>query len=207
VNDVILTLCGGALRLYLEEKGELPSASLTAMAPISVRTESERGKAGNQVSAMRVTLRSDLADPAERLRAVFEGTQRSKALTNAIGARLLTDYTQFVPGMLAGLAARSYARLGLANRMNPLFNLVLTNVPGPQVPLYSGGARLVANYGMGPVLDGLGLIVPIMSYCGEVMVSFTSCREMLPDPERFEECLRESYDGLRQATLGLDASS
>ena len=207
VNDVILTLCGGALRRYLEEHGELPETSLSAMAPISVRTESERGAAGNQVSAMSVTVRSDVADPAERLRAVFEGTQRSKALTNAIGARLLTDYTQFVPGMLAGLAARSYARLGLANRMNPLFNLVITNVPGPQVPLYSGGARLVANYGMGPVIDGLALIMAVFSYCGETTVSFTSCREMLPDPERFEACLRESYDELRQATLGLDVRS
>jgi WS/DGAT/MGAT family acyltransferase len=207
VNDVILTICGGGLRSYLESKGELPKESLIAMAPISVRTEQERGSAGNQVSVMNVTVRSDVADPTQRLRAVFEGTQRSKALTHAVGARLLTDYTQFVPGMLAGLGMRGYTRFGLANRHTPLFNAVITNVPGPQVPLYSAGARLVANYGAGPVLDGMGLIMPIFSYCGEVTASFTSCREMLPDPEFFEDCLRESYDDLRAATLEAGAKA
>ena len=206
VNDVILTICGGGLRKYLETKRELPKESLVAMAPISVRTEQERGTAGNQVSMMNVTVRSDVEDPAQRLQAVYDGTQRSKTLTNAIGARLLTDYTQFVPGMLAGLGMRAYTRLGLAQRHTPLFNVVITNVPGPQVPLYSAGARLVANYGAGPVLDGMGLMMPIFSYCGEVTVSFTSCREMLPDPELLEDCLRESFDDLKQATLGAGAS-
>jgi hypothetical protein len=109
--------------------------------------------------------------------------------------------------MLAGLGMRGYTRFGLANRHTPLFNAVITNVPGPQVPLYSAGARLVANYGAGPVLDGMGLIMPIFSYCGEVTASFTSCREMLPDPEFFEDCLRESYDDLRAATLEAGAKA
>jgi WS/DGAT/MGAT family acyltransferase len=204
VNDVILTICGGALRKYLEGKRELPKDSLVAMAPISVRTERERGTAGNQVSMMNLSVRSDVEDPAERLRAVFQGTQRSKALTNAIGARLLTDYTHFVPGMLAGLGMRAYTRFGLAERHTPLFNVVVTNVPGPQVPLYSAGARMLASYTAGPVLDGMGLIMPVLSYCGEVTVSFASCREMLPDPEFFEDCLRESYDDLKAATLGAE---
>jgi WS/DGAT/MGAT family acyltransferase len=202
VNDVIVTVCGGALRRYLEAKGELPDESLIAMAPISVRAASEAGAAGNRVSTMSVAVRSDIADPAERLEAVFRGTQSQKKLSEAIGASLLTDMTQFMPGMLAGLAARAYTRLGLANRVKPFFNTVITNIPGPQTPLYSAGARLVANYGMGPILDGMGLIHPIFSYCGEVTVSFTSCREMLPDPEFYEECLQASFDALSAATLG-----
>jgi WS/DGAT/MGAT family acyltransferase len=202
VNDVILTVCGGALRRYLEAKRELPETSLIAMAPISVRSDDEKGAAGNRVSTMSVSVRSDLEDPAERLEAVFRGTQSQKKISEAVGANLMTDATQFLPGMLAGLAARAYTRLGLANRLNPIFNTVITNVPGPQVPLYSAGARLVANYGLGPILDGMGLIHPIFSYCGEISVSFTSCREMLPDPEFYEECLEASYRDLCAATLG-----
>ena len=202
VNDVILAVCGGALRRYLEAKGELPEESLIAMAPISVRAAADAGTAGNRVSTMSVAVRSDIADPAERLEAVFRGTQSQKKLNEAIGASLLTDMTQFMPGMLAGLAARAYTGLGLANWVNPFFNTVITNVPGPQTPLYSAGARLVANYGMGPIMDGMGLIHPIFSYCGEVTVSFTSCREMLPDPELYEECLQASFDALVTAVLG-----
>ena len=202
VNDVIVTLCGGALRKYLEAHEELPAQSLIAMAPISVRTEDQKGSAGNRVSTMSIAVRSDVADPAARLQAVHESTQHSKKLSNAIGANVMTDATQFIPGSLAGLAARASARLGLANRIRPFINTVITNVPGPQTPLYSAGARLVAMYGMGPVMDSMGLIHPIFSYCGGVTVSFTSCREMLPDPDFYEDCLRASYDELKAATLG-----
>jgi WS/DGAT/MGAT family acyltransferase len=205
VNDVIVTICGGALRKYLEAHGELPAESLIAMAPISVRSEDERGTAGNRVSTMLLPVRSDVADPAERLNAVHEATSHSKKLTGAIGARLLSDYTQFVPGTLAGLAARASWRLGLANRVRPFLNTVITNVPGPSIPLYMGGARLVANYGQGPVMDGMGLIHPIFSYAGKVTISFTSCRELLPDPELYEDCLRGAFEELRAATIGAPA--
>jgi len=205
VNDVILSVCGGALRRYLEAKDELPGSSLIAAAPISVRSEAETGTAGNRVSMMSVTVRSDVEDPAKRLEAVFRGTRSQKKISEALGATLMTDVSQFLPGMLAGLAARAYTRLGLANRLNPLFNTVITNIPGPQVPLYSAGARLVANYGLGPILDGMGLIHPIFSYCGEISVSFTSCRAMLPDPGFYEECLQASYHALAAATLGTAA--
>ncbi|MEN8158862.1 MAG: wax ester/triacylglycerol synthase family O-acyltransferase, partial [Myxococcota bacterium] len=117
VNDVILTVCSGALRRYLEHHGELPEDSLVAMAPISVRTEEERGVAGNKISAMSVTLYTQIPDPLERLEKVHEGTQDSKATANALGARTMTDITQVLPGTLSGLAARLYSRLGLANRV------------------------------------------------------------------------------------------
>jgi diacylglycerol O-acyltransferase / wax synthase len=207
VNDAILSICGGALRRYLEAKGELPEESLIAAAPISVRSEREAGSGGNRISMMSASVHSEIADPAARLEAVHRGTQSQKKISQAVGASLLTDVTEFLPGMLAELAALAYTRLGLANRISPLFNTVITNVPGPQVPLYSGGARLVANYGMGPILDGMGLIHPIFSYCGEVTLSFTSCREMLPDPEFYEECLHAAYHDLAAATLGSGAPS
>jgi WS/DGAT/MGAT family acyltransferase len=201
VNDVVVTVCGGALRKYLQSKRELPQESLVAMAPISVRTEGQRKDAGNHVSGMLLPVRSDIADPRKRLIAVHEATTHSKELTNAVGARLMTDYTQFIPSSTAGLAARLYTRWGLANAITPMFNCVITNVPGPQVPLYSVGARLVAHYGLGPILDGMGLIMPVFSYCGAITISVTSCRDIVPDPEFFAQCIQESFDELKAATL------
>jgi diacylglycerol O-acyltransferase len=202
VNDVVLAVCGGALREYLRDKNELPHQSLLAMAPISVRTETQRGTAGNQVSAMVVPLHTDIGNPLERLSAVHEGAAQSKALTQAVGARLLTDYSQFIPSSVAGLAARLYSRFGLANRTNPFFNTVVTNVPGPQQPLYFCGARLVTTYGMGPIGDGLGLIHPVFSYCGQITIAATSCRKLMPDPAFYSKCLQDSFDELKAATLG-----
>jgi WS/DGAT/MGAT family acyltransferase len=199
VNDVVLTVVGGALRRYLSHHGELPEASTVAMAPISVRDKDQTTTQGNRVSAMSVLLRSDVEDPLARLEAVNAGTQQSKALTEAVGAKLMTDFSQFIPSSLAGLAARLYTRAGLASRIRPIFNCVVTNVPGPQVPLYSGGARLVTQYGLGPIVDGMALIHPVFSYCGEITISFTSCREIMPDPHFYAACIEESFHELREA--------
>jgi WS/DGAT/MGAT family acyltransferase len=199
VNDVVLAVCSGALRRYLERHGELPAESLVAMAPISVRSESQRGTAGNQVSAMAATLFTQVADPLERLARVYRGTQGSKATANALGARTMVDISQVVPGTLSGLAARLYVRLGLANRVQPFLNTVITNVPGPQVPLYFTGAKMVALYGIGPVMDGMGLIHPVFSFSGRISISFSACREQLPDPAFYADCLQASFDELLAA--------
>jgi WS/DGAT/MGAT family acyltransferase len=199
VNDVVLAICSGALRRYLEHHRELPEESLVAMAPISVRAPSEEGSAGNKISMMSVTLFSDEADPIERLRKVYGGTRASKATAEAVGARTLTDMSQFVPGALAGLAARLYTRLGLANAVTPFLNTVITNVPGPQIPLYFTGARMVGLFGLGPVMDGMGLIHLVFSYSGRISISFTACRQMLPDPGFYAECLQASFDELLAA--------
>jgi hypothetical protein len=91
--------------------------------------------------------------------------------------------------------------------VKPFLNTVITNVPGPQVPLYSSGAKLLVQYGMGPVMDGMGLIHPIGSYNGTAVIAFTSCREMLPDPDFYEACIRESFAALKQATMGAPPQS
>ncbi len=205
VNDVVLTVVGGALRAYLQEKNELPDQSMIAMAPISVRGTEGKGKMGNQVAAMTVALGTGIADPLERLNSVHDHAARSKAMTNAVGAKLMTDYSQFIPSTTAALAARLYTEYGLAERMNVPFNCVVTNVPGPQFPLYSAGARMVTQFGLGPIFDGMGLIFPVLSYCGWITISLTSCREMMPDPGFFGRCLEESYGALKDATGVEDA--
>lgn len=201
VNDVVMTIVGGALRKYLKAKSELPRESMVCMAPISVRTPGEKNTLGNQVSAMTIPIGTHIADPFGRLQYVHEEAQNSKALTNAAGARQMSEYAQFMPSTLSGLAARLYVRLGLANRIAPMFNTVITNIPGPPVPLYMNGARLVTQYGLGPVFDGMGIIHPVFSYCGRITISFTSDRGIMPDPEVYAECLQESFEELKAAAM------
>ncbi|WEK02372.1 MAG: wax ester/triacylglycerol synthase family O-acyltransferase [Candidatus Sphingomonas phytovorans] len=202
VNDVILAIVGGGLRTYLEDKNELPRESLTAMAPISVRGEGEKTALGNLVSAMVIPLGTHIADPLARLKYVHDEAVNSKAMTNAVGARSLADYSQLIPSGLAGLAARLYTRVGAANTHAPVFNTVVTNVPGPRVPLYFCGAKMLASYGTAPVFDSMGLINPVYSYGDTIAISFTADRGMMPDPEKYAAALQSSFEALKAATLG-----
>jgi hypothetical protein len=106
-----------------------------------------------------------------------------------------------MPSTLSGLAARLYVRLGMANRIAPMFNTVITNIPGPPIPLYMNGARLVTQFGLGPVFEGMGIIHPVFSYCGRISVAFTSDRNIMPDPESYANCLQESFEELKAAAL------
>jgi WS/DGAT/MGAT family acyltransferase len=201
VNDVILAIIGGGLRDYLMSRDALPGESLTAMAPISVRAEGEKAALGNLVSAMMVQLGTHIADPADRLRYIHKEVQNSKAMTNAVGARTLTDYSQFLPSALAGLGARLYSQLGVSNLHSPVFNCVATNVPGPRIPLYLAGAKLVRMMGTGPIFDGMGLINTIYSYGPDIAISFTSDRQIMPDPANYAAALQRSFDALMAADM------
>jgi WS/DGAT/MGAT family acyltransferase len=199
INDAVLALIGGALRRYLDAKGELPKDSMIAMAPVSVRSTEQGGTAGNQVSGMLVALGTHIADPMERLAHVHREALNSKAMTAAIGARTMTDYSQFIPSSLAALAARLYTEMGLSDYTTPIMNCVVTNVPGPQRPLYFAGAEAVKMVGLGPIYDGMALIHVVFSYCGEIAVSFTSCREILPDPGFYAECIQATFEEMQAA--------
>ena len=202
VNDAILAVIGGGLRNYLVSKNELPDQSLTAMAPISVRQEGEQAALGNLVSAMVVSLGTHIADPLERLAHIHLDAVNSKGLTNAVGARTLTDYSQLIPSGLAGLGARLYTRLGVANATAPVFNVVATNVPGSRVPLYFCGAKMIKMFGLGPIFDSMGLINTIYSYADDIAISFTCDRDMMPDPSEYADALRASFDTLLAAARG-----
>ncbi|HEU4821674.1 MAG TPA: WS/DGAT domain-containing protein [Qipengyuania sp.] len=204
VNDVFLAIVGGALRKYLVSKGDLPDKTLTAMAPISVRAAGEKGDMGNQVAAMVAPLGSHLADPAERLSFVHSQTINSKAMTEAIGARNMTEASKVAPALWMSLGAQLYTRLGLANRGAAApFSTVVTNVPGPPVPIYSAGARLESMMGMLCLTDGLGLGHIVQSYCDEATVTFTACRDLMPDPEFYAQCIQDSFEELRDAAAAI----
>lgn len=204
INDVFLAIIGGALRRYLIAKHELPEASLTAMAPISVRSEGEKNSMGNQVSAMLVPLGSHIDGAAERLRYVHAQTVNSKAMTDALGARQMTEMSKASPALFLALGAQLYSRLGIADVMKPVFNTVVTNVPGPPVPIYSSGAQLVSMHGLLCLTDGLGLGHVVQSYCAQATIGFTACRKVMPDPEFYSECLQASFDEMMAALAAHD---
>jgi WS/DGAT/MGAT family acyltransferase len=201
VNDVALAIVGGALNKYLKAKGELPTDSMAAMAPINIRTKDKLGAGGNQVSQMTVKLCTEIDKPLERLQAVHDGTLDAKELTNAVGAKAMTDYTQFIPATLTASAARLSSSFGLMNQISPAYNCVVTNVPGPQIPLYFTGAKMLTTLGSGPVIDGTGLFHVIGSYCGEFSITATCCRSMMPDPSFYIQCLHESFNDLKEAAI------
>ena len=200
VNDVMLTIVAGAMRAYLQGKNELPTKSLVTGAPVNVRSDEEKTSGGNVVSMMSIALRTDVAAPLERLQAVHEEAVGSKAYMNAVGARTLTDWSNRVPAQVAALGFRTASATGLLSTTKPVFNTIITNVPGPQVPLYMAGARMVRSFGAGPCLDGNGLFQVITSYAGQIAISFQSCRNMMPDPGEYEACLAKSFAELRDAS-------
>lgn len=206
VNDVIVTVCGGTLRRYLKARNELPAESLVAMAPMSIRPDDKRDAAGNLVTAMSLPIRTDVADPLKRLHAVSGESNQAKKLAHTIGPTLGADAAEFLPSTVSGLLARMYASSGLAERLPPVFNTVITNVPGVNVPLYSMGSRMVATYGLGPVVHGVGLFQPVISYDNSISISAVADRDMMPDPAFYAECLEASYDELKTAALGGAAS-
>lgn len=207
VNDVFLAIIGGAMRKYLKSKNDLPDKTLTAMAPISVRSAGEKGDMGNQVAAMIAPLGTHIEDPVERLQFVHARTVNSKAMTDAIGARNMTEVSKVSPALYMSLGAQLYTRLGLANRMGPPFTTVVTNVPGPPVPIYSAGARLESMMGLICLTDGMGLAHVVQSYTDEATIAFTACRELMPDPEFYAECIEASFAELRDAARASAAAA
>ncbi len=196
VNDVVLTVCAGALRRYLMRREGLPDKPLVAMVPISIRASDENGQMGNRVSAMLVELPTHLEKATDRFDAVVRETRRSKMHHEAIGAETLVDVGQVLPFALGGLAARLYSHWHLADKTRPFFNLVVTNVPGPRQRLYVAGATLLRHAGSAPLFDGLGLILPIFSYAGRISIGVTACARLMPDADLLAIDLEESLEEL-----------
>jgi diacylglycerol O-acyltransferase / wax synthase len=179
VNDVVMALVSGVLRHYLLERAELPASSLVAMVPVSVHGRSDR-PGRNQISGMFSRLETHIGDPVERLKAIAEANSVAKQHSSAIGATLLQDWSQFAAPAVFGIAMRVYARTRLTKDL-PVHNLVISNVPGPQIPLYMLGCEVKAMYPLGPIFHGSGLNITVMSLNGKLDVGIVSCPELLPD--------------------------
>jgi WS/DGAT/MGAT family acyltransferase len=178
VNDVVMALVSGVLRQFLLDRGELPDSSLVAMVPVSVHGKSDR-PGRNQVSGMFSSLQTHIADPVERIKAIADANSVAKQHSSAIKATLLQDWSQFAAPAVFGMAMRAYARTSLTKR--PVHNLVISNVPGPQVPLYFMGSEVKAMYPLGPIFHGSGLNITVMSLTGKLDIGIIACPELLPD--------------------------
>lgn len=179
VNDVVMALVSGVLRTFLLDRSQLPESSLVAMVPVSVHDRSDR-PGRNQVSGMFATLQTGIEDPAERLTAIAAANDVAKEHSSAIGATLLQDWSQFAGPAVFGVAMRVYARSRLTES-RPVHNLVVSNVPGPQIPLYFLGAEVQGMYPLGPIFHGSGLNITVMSLNGKLNIGVISCPELLPD--------------------------
>jgi diacylglycerol O-acyltransferase len=181
LNDVVLTVCSGALRTYLADHGHENLNSLVAVVPVSVRDESERDSMGNRLSAMFVSLASDREEPLDRLRAIVGSCASAKAQERAVGyGAMASAVSDAFPSILAGPALRLGAKLGAVRRLRPA-NLVISNVPGPTFPLFFAGMRMVAVYPIGPVVDGVALNITVQSYLDSLFVGLNACPTAVPD--------------------------
>ena len=210
VNDVVLALCSGALRKYLLAHGATVDTPLVSVVPISVRaeaaatgadaTEGLATEAGaNQVSAMFVSLATELADPTERLRAIARLTRGAKDEHNALGAAVLMNWAEFAaPGVFAR-AMRLYSTMNLADRHRPIHNVIISNVPGPPFPLYLAGSRLEVLAPLGPIMEGAGLNITVMSYIDRIDVGLIACRELIPDIWDLADDFSASMEELKKA--------
>jgi WS/DGAT/MGAT family acyltransferase len=201
MNDVMLAICAGALRRYLLEKGKLPQKSLVAMVPVSTRDKAEDASHDNQLSAMLIQIATNIEDPIARLEAIHENTTRGKTYKGAVGAKTLAKMAEVVPFGIANQAARLYSRFQIAEMHNPVFNVAITNVPGPSFPLYINGHKMLSIMGSAPIIDGMGLIITILSYDGYVTVSPVSDVKSMPDLDDFTRYIRESANELESAIL------
>jgi diacylglycerol O-acyltransferase / wax synthase len=196
LNDVVLTLVGGGLTNYLAAIGEKDDIDLVALCPINLRDDKLTNDSvlGNNISLMQVNLNTRAAAPAKRLAKVLAATTAAKLFQKASTARELLDLSRNAPNLLlaAGtrLAMRAAGQSGSALRLS---NCIITNVPGPQEPLYFMGARLELFTAVAPVAPGSGLTIPVSSYCGQLCISFTGCPNWITDPQLLARCLDDSF--------------
>ena len=205
INDAMLAIVSGGMRKYLEDKDELPDETLVTGCPVDVRSPEERAAGGNMVGFMNLGLRSDIEEPAERLAAIHEESKSAKAYAEALGPRFAVDLTDVLPGNVLSLAVRTASATGLAEA-SVMSNTIVTNVPGAPFQLYMCGAKLIDSISLGPLLPNIGLFQIVYSSVqdkkGTVTLSFTACRDMMPDPGFYAECLQKSFEELYAATVG-----
>ena len=207
VNDVIVSICAGAVRRWLIEHGELPPEPLVAQIPISVRTEEQIGTYGNRIMLMAAPLHSEIADPVERLLRTQESLGDMKERHRALPASLLADANHFIPPAVFSRAARLTFGIATSRPGRPVWNLVISNVPGPQFPLYCAGAKLVANYPVSVITHGMGLNITVMSYLGHLDFGIVADREQMPDVALLMGWLRDELEQLMPAPAPAPATA
>jgi WS/DGAT/MGAT family acyltransferase len=201
LNDVVMAICGGALRRYLDEKRDLPGQPLVAFVPVSLRQPGNTDT-NNQVFGMLCSIATDVADPLERLQAINASSASAKQVTGRIKDVAPRDFALFgAPYLLQGLIGL-YGRSKIADQLPPAANVTISNVPGPQVPLYLAGSKLLTLYPVSIPTHGVGLNITVQSYCGALDFGFTACRRTVPDIRKLAEY---HVDALRELSEAVPA--
>ncbi len=205
LNDVVLTVTAGALRHYLESRGERTDRPLIAQIPIVVGTHGpvdDRRTRGNALSVIGASLATQVDDLIDRARTIHASTESAKGMHRALGEQLVEELARFAPPALLARLIRVYSQLGLAMRHPPIFSLIVSNVPGPPVPLYVAGARVIAGYPIGPLLDGGGLNVTAISYNDSLGFGLCVCPDIVPDAWQLADATKAAFTELRDRVLG-----
>jgi len=197
INDIILAICAGAIRRYLEEREKLPLQPLVANVPISIRSANDTST-GNKIANMMIQLATHIEDPLDRLEYIQEQTMLGKSRHKTMGAKTLSKMADAVPFGLANLAAGLYSKYNIKDLHRPPFNVTITNVPGPRTLLYLNGHKVVSMFGLTPVVDGFGLIIAAFSYNGAITITTTSDAKTMPDADKFSRYIRESANELEK---------
>jgi WS/DGAT/MGAT family acyltransferase len=197
VNDVVVSICAGVVRRWLVEHDELPVEPLVAQIPVSVRTGEQIGTYGNRIMLMSAPLFTNIDDPVARLEMTHEAMSDMKERHKALPAELLQDANHFIPPAVFSRAARATFSLATSRPGRPTWNLVISNVPGPQFPLYMAGAELVANYPVSVITDGMGLNITVMSYRGHMDFGIVADRDQMADVRCLIDWLQEELEVLK----------
>ncbi|HET7531409.1 MAG TPA: wax ester/triacylglycerol synthase family O-acyltransferase [Mycobacteriales bacterium] len=205
VNDVVIAITSGALRRYLADRDELPDRSLIAAIPVSVHDRSDGREGTTKVSFLFSSLESSVDDPAERLRRIAATNDAAKEEHELVGASMLQDWAEHAAPNTFSLAARVYSGLRLSERHPVVHNLIVSNVPGPPIPLYFAGAKLVALHPLGPVMDGAGLNVTVLSNMDVLGFGFIACRELMPELWDLSDAVAPALAELVAAADALEA--
>jgi diacylglycerol O-acyltransferase len=207
VNHVVLAACTRTLRTYLESHGGLPDSPLVAAIPVSLRTAAEPGAYGNRISALLVHLPVHLADPVAQLLALRHDAASSIQLHASLGVGALGEWAEFTSARLLGVAARFYADRKLASRHPPFHNVVISNVRGPATPIYAAGSRVTAAYPLGPLMEGTGINITVVSYAGSVDFGVVACERSVPDVADIALGFGAAVAHLHQIALGEPTTS
>jgi WS/DGAT/MGAT family acyltransferase len=199
INDVVLAACARSLGEYLRRNGETPLRALVASVPISEHGIDRPVTSINRVSVMFLGLPVHLDDPEAIVRSIHEQSIGGKRVYAAFGPYLLAEWVDMAPPPLFAAAVGAYSRWRLADYLPPVHSLVISNVPGPPVPLYAGGARLVAAYPFGPILEGAGINISVMSYDGAVDMGLITCPRAVPRPGEIARGFERAIDELATA--------